>query len=101
MLADLREANFSCANLQKARFWRSCLAKAILLKADLSDADLGEADFQEADMRGCILTRADVGGTNLQQAKGLTVEQILSAQNWKEATYDPEFLALLEPHFDS
>jgi len=93
--SDLREANFNRCKLQNARFWKSNLAESRFRNADLSNADLVEADFRGADLQECTLQGADLRLANLEGAKGLTVDQIQSANHWKEAIYDINFLMLL------
>jgi hypothetical protein len=96
-LSDLREANFYRANLRQARFWQACLAKANLSYADLTAAILEEADLQGANLTQCSLLGADLQKANLKGAIGLTVQQVKSAKNWRNAIYDPDFQAQLEP----
>jgi uncharacterized protein YjbI with pentapeptide repeats len=74
---------------------RPNLAESRFRDADLSDADLAEADLRGADLQNCILQGADIQKTNLEGVKGLTVEQVQSANNWKGAIYDTNFLILL------
>jgi hypothetical protein len=93
--SDLRGANFTRSNLQKAHFTRACLSEANFNHSDLTDSILVKADLQEADLTNAILKGADLKGAKLQNVKGLTVEQVKSAQNWREATYDLQFLMLL------
>jgi len=93
--SDLREANFNRCKLQSTRFWKSNLAESRFRDADLSNADLVEADLRGADLQNCILQGADLRKANLEEVKGLTVDQVQSANNWKEAIYDTHFLILL------
>jgi hypothetical protein len=93
--SDLREANFNRCKLQSTTFWKSNLGESRFRDADLSDADLVEADLRGADFQNCILQGADIQKANLEGVKGLTVEQVHSANNWQEAIYDANFLILL------
>ncbi|NJR62937.1 MAG: pentapeptide repeat-containing protein [Cyanobacteria bacterium CRU_2_1] len=93
--SDLREVNFNRCKLQSTRFWKSNLAESRFRDADLSDADLVEADLRGADLQNCSLRGADLRKANLEGVKGLTVDQVQSANNWKEAIYDTNFLILL------
>ena len=92
---DLRDANFYFSNLKNTRFWKAQLTNAKFHKADLSAARLEDANLQGADFRQCILQGSDLKGANLKDAKGLTVEQIKSAHNWSEATFDAELMTAL------
>lgn len=93
--SDLREANFNRCKLQSTRFWKSNLAESKFRDADLSNANLVEADLRGANLQNCILQGADLQKANLEGVKGLTVDQVQSANNWKEAIYDANFLILL------
>ncbi|MBD1916573.1 MULTISPECIES: pentapeptide repeat-containing protein [Cyanophyceae] len=89
--SNLNGINFYKANLEKANFWQANLTRAKLFGADLSQADLIETTFSEADLRKCNLRGAKISRANFSKAKGLTVEQIQSAQKWEEAVYDESF----------
>ena len=81
------------------------LSKTHLVGADLSEADLSEASLAWADLRlatltGAKLNKADFFGTELTGAKlrgatNLIAEQILSTENWRDATL-PAQLEYLE-----
>lgn len=94
----LSQSNFRHTQLERTNFSYSDLSQTNLEQANLQDATLIHTNFQQANLTGCILTHADILGANFQQTQGLTVEQILSAQNWQEATYDPEFSMQLKAH---
>lgn len=89
--STLSGINFYKANLEKSNFWQANLTRATLFGANLSQADLVETNFHEADLRECNLSGAKINKANFAKAKGLTVEQIQSAQNWQEAIYDESF----------
>jgi hypothetical protein len=89
--SNLNGISFYKANLEKSNFWRTNLTRAKLFGANLSQADLVEANFYEADLRECNLSGAKVSKANFTKVKGLTVEQVQSAQKWEEAIYDESF----------
>jgi uncharacterized protein YjbI with pentapeptide repeats len=104
--AYLSEANLSRAYLSKAYLTQAFLIRANLSgvnlsgadlsRANLSEANLSEADLWTVDLRGADLSDgnlsgADLVGADLRGAKYLTVEQVKSAINWKEAIYDDDF----------
>ena len=78
--ADLVGANLRGAHLRGANLGGANLRGANLERADLRGADLGGADLGGANLRG-----ADLGGANLeradfQNAKNLTLDQLLKAK---------------------
>ena len=99
--SDLREANFYFSNLNNTRFWKAQLANAKFHKADLSGARLEDANLQGANFKHCILQSADLKGANFKEARDLTVEQIKSAHNWQEATFDDELVIALRVQPDT
>lgn len=72
-------------DLQSADFSNSCL-----VEADLTRANLYEADFSAANLGGAILAGADVTHADFREARELTCEQLMSADNWETAHRDPE-----------
>ena len=82
--ADLREARLFEANLEGAQIGGANLQKAVLSHAKLQGADLQEADLRETELQ-----EADLSGAFLKEAKGLTREQICSA-NFDQATTFPD-----------
>lgn len=93
--ADLRGANFSKVTLRQTSFWGACLTEASFQDSDLTGASLEEANLQGADLTNAILKGANLQKADLQNVKGLTVEQVKSAQNWQEAMFDLPFQMLL------
>lgn len=93
--SNLQNANFYLSQLREASFWKASLINAKFQKANLSQAILQKANLQGADFRDCILKNADLKDANLKEVKGLTVQQITSAQNWQSATYDDELMVQL------
>ncbi|MGD1703172.1 pentapeptide repeat-containing protein [Dapis sp. BLCC M229] len=73
---DLSSANLRGINLSEANLRGINLSEANLRRANLSKANLSEANLRGADLRG---------------AKGLTVEQVRQAKNWKSAKFDSYF----------
>jgi hypothetical protein len=73
--ADLRDANVTGANLSNATLFQVNLTGALLL-----DANLSRALLSGADLSGANLTNALLSGAYLADARGLTSEQIDTAQ---------------------
>lgn len=95
--ANLSKAILTHTNLCEAILCKSDLSEAslnyaYLFKADLSKSNLRKADFSKADLKYSNLTRVKLSGTNLSGAdvKGvewdgvysLTLEQILSTEDF-------------------
>jgi uncharacterized protein YjbI with pentapeptide repeats len=89
--ANLQQANLQGAFLQRALLLRARLPTAYLFRANLKVADLQGANFQVADLReanlqGAFLQRAnfqsaflggaDLSGTDLRDAQGITNEEL-------------------------
>ncbi|MBD2564293.1 pentapeptide repeat-containing protein [Nostoc linckia FACHB-391] len=86
MRANLKEASFDYANLEKANLTEAFLEdsflvkaklnKAILRGANLETSDLNKAVLKEANLEGANLKRADLEGANLEGAnlKGANLE---------------------------
>lgn len=78
MLADLRQAdftkaevyrgNFIGANLQEAKLSRSLLTQANLTEARLEKADLSQADLTQADLSDASLAQANLTKATLDEA---------------------------------
>ena len=81
------KSNWRYANLQSANLKGVRAALADLRYVNLQNANLQEATLQDAKLDG-----ADLKGADLRGARYITVEQITTAVNWKDAIYDPEFL---------
>lgn len=93
--ADLTGANLSGANLRGAFLRVGHLPGAYLVEADLTGALLNSADLIGTQLDGAELEFADFRSipsdrTNpfLPPTRGLTVEQIKTAKDWKKAYYD-------------
>jgi len=101
--ADLREANLENANLTMAKLQgayldstklgnaslkNADLSQTILAEADLRKAELSGAIFQGAVLRGANLSGASLQGADLRGAVGLTVRQLCSAANLRDAQLD-------------
>ena len=79
--AELRKVNFREAKLREADLREADLREADLSGAVLYRADLTEADLSYAKLSGAILleadlTEADLSDVDLQEARGLTQEQL-------------------------
>lgn len=76
----LQPTNLQGANLQLAD----------LSGANLSGADLRRANLQQANLSGARFdAQTDLAGANLENALGLTAEQVQQAKNWRQARYSP------------
>ncbi|MEH1863110.1 MAG: pentapeptide repeat-containing protein [Nostoc sp.] len=90
--ANLSGANLGFANLSGAYFgFFGNLSGANLIFANLSGADLSLANLSGADLSFANLRGADLSFADLRGVKNLTVEQVKSAKNWKQAKYDKDF----------
>lgn len=78
--ADLQGADLRDANLQGAQVQWANLRKANLRGTDLRDAYLGDTQFGGADLLGARLEGSYLRGANLQEAKGLSVDQVVEAR---------------------
>jgi uncharacterized protein YjbI with pentapeptide repeats len=100
-LTDFNGADFSYAHCVHARFIKCKLAGANFSYADCRKAMFGWAgmfkmapaafrsDLKGANFINARLDGADLSGTNLLEAKGLTVEQLRSAKTIYHAQLDP------------
>jgi hypothetical protein len=66
--ADLRGADLRDANLRDANLGGADLSRADLSEADLSSADLSRANLSYANLSGADLSRADLSYANLSRA---------------------------------
>ena len=101
-LANLNNAVLNGAKMRRAKMQEANLQRANLENADLRDVNLFESNLQfanleNADLRGAqfseevLFTQANLKGTNLTGATGLTTGQIESAITDK-ATQLPDYL---------
>jgi uncharacterized protein YjbI with pentapeptide repeats len=93
---NLESANLKGANLEGANLAMSNLRAANLIEANLSRANLEKINLEGTNLEGSDLLGANLLGANLEgayivRAKNISVEQIIQAQNWKKAFYDPNF----------
>jgi BTB/POZ domain-containing protein KCTD9 len=93
--AERRKVDFSNSDLRGANFRNSQLCDSDFSGADLFGADLSGADFTGSNFRDAILRGADLSGTNFSCVQNLSLQQIRSASNWKNAEYDPAYEVLL------
>ena len=95
--AILTDANLRKAKLQEANLQRANLENADLRGVNLFEANLQFTNLQNADLRGAqfseevLFTQANLKGTNLTGATGLTLGQIESATTDK-TTKLPDYL---------
>jgi len=89
-------ANFSYAECQWARFGLGASFRIFntffppdLREVNFTGAQLDGADLSGANFTGAQLDRADLSGADLLEAKGLTVEQLRSAETIYHAKLDP------------
>lgn len=119
--ARLKRANFFNANLQEAQFGRGHLQNVLFNQADLSGSDFSHAELESTDFTDANLTRGDFSSANLQRAVfkhtnlesavfqnsridfsdfcgaiNVPLREILSAQGWKKAKFDPEICSQLD-----
>jgi len=88
--ANLQHANLQRANLAEAKFHG-----VQLQQANLQGANLQGAKFRDANLEGANLKEANIQSATLGEAKGLTIEQIKAAQNWKKAVYSAQLIVAL------
>ena len=85
--ADLRKADLYVINLEGANLSGADLRKAGLVMAFLEEgADLSKTDLREANLGGARLNGANLVFTNLENAKGITEEQLATCKNLERAT---------------
>ncbi len=83
--SDLSECDFRGALLQNANLKGTNLRGAYFTEgANLTNTDIKDADIKDTHFEG-----ADIFGG--AEKYGLTIAQIKSAKNWKQAHYSPEF----------
>ncbi len=87
--AILWSVNLQGANLQDANFSEARFHGSLLQNANFQGANLQGAKFRSANLEGANLRHANIKEANFWDVKGLTIEQVKSAQNWEEATYSP------------
>jgi BTB/POZ domain-containing protein KCTD9 len=83
--------NLQEANLEESDFTEASFHGAILKNANFQRANLKGAKFGNANLEGAKLNNANIQGANFWNAKGLTIEQVKSAQNWETAEYSKNF----------
>ncbi|MBN3881522.1 MAG: pentapeptide repeat-containing protein [Nostoc sp. JL34] len=89
--AILWGVNLQSANLEESDFTEASFRGAILKNANFKRANLNGAKFGDANLEGAKLNNANIQGANFWNVKGLTVEQVKSAQNWETAEYSKIF----------
>ncbi len=93
--ATLRDATLRGADLEEADLEDANLQGAYLSGADLEEANLRGATLRGATLVGANLSEATLSGANLVTARNLTAQQVLSAEDWREADL-PEDLQYLQ-----
>ena len=88
---SFKGADLSLANLTDAQVEGVLFHNANLQNADFSRANLKEAIFRMANLSHAVLVNAKLRGTDFRGAKNLTIEQVKSAQQWEQASYDAVF----------
>lgn len=86
--ARVDAARLTSADLRRARCSATSFRDCELQDLDLRNATLEDVSFHGADLRG-----ADFRGATY---KGTTLETIVRAANWREATFDPEVVERLD-----
>ena len=90
-LTNLRGANFFRGDFRRFGFKSSDMRNADLRQANFSETDFTEAKLNGANLRGADFTKAIVKDADFRNVQGLTKAQIMSAYDWKNATYDDDF----------
>ncbi|MBE9065868.1 pentapeptide repeat-containing protein [Leptolyngbya cf. ectocarpi LEGE 11479] len=89
--AVLWGVNLQYASLQESNFSDAGFHGALLQNANFQGANLQGSRFRNANLEGASFKDANIQKANFGEAKGLTVEQIKTAQNWEKAIYSAEF----------
>ena len=118
--ACLDEVNLENANLRSTQLKKANLSKAILNDADLSSkadlsganlqyaqlikvnfsqAGLAQANLSKANVTNAIFDRAELDKAKFINACGLEIQQLITAENWRNADYDKEFKEFNSDHF--
>lgn len=77
------ETNFQNAELINVDF-----SYSELKSANFKNANLSRAQFHQVDLTNAIFQGADLEETSIEDAKGFTCNQLMSAKNWKLAITD-------------
>jgi hypothetical protein len=88
---NLQESDLSGADLQGAEIKDAMLQRVNLERANLKMANLRGADLHGARLAGAVLQEANLAGADLRKVRGLTVSQVLAADKFMSATFDPDF----------
>ena len=97
--ANMSEVDFTHADISRASFRQSDLKRADFSNSDVKGVDFSNAGLQcalfcGADMRPdrdspVILAGSDVGYADFSNAKGLSCDQLASANNWENSILAP------------
>jgi hypothetical protein len=118
--ACLDEVNLENANLRSTQLKKANLSKAILndadlsskadlsganlqyaqlIKVDFSQSGLAQANLSGADVTDAIFDKAELAQAKFTKACGLEIQQLITAENWRNADYDNEFKEFNSDHF--
>ncbi len=95
---DFREADLSESDLSRADLSVADLRAANLKGANLSSSCLSKANLREADLHLTTLKNADLTEADLTTSKNITLEQILTAQNFEAAKLSPQLKKALNKY---
>ncbi|HMQ01050.1 MAG TPA: pentapeptide repeat-containing protein [Cyclobacteriaceae bacterium] len=90
--AILRGAYASGANFRDAFLIKADFNSAFLIKSDFQNAFLMEADLRNSYLMGANFTNASLYKADFRGAKGLTIEQLMSAKTLYLAKFDDEIM---------
>jgi uncharacterized protein YjbI with pentapeptide repeats len=93
--SDFSEAILDNATLSHANLFEAVLTGASLVNADLSEANLSKAKLSNARLHQATMKGANISGCDFSLAKGLDIDQVRSAINWKKAKFDQKLALAL------
>ncbi len=88
--ANLRGAYASGANFKDAFLIKAQFENAFLIKTNFTNAYLMEANLRNCYLMGADFTHASLYKADFRGAKGLTIEQLVTAKTLYLAQFDPE-----------
>jgi uncharacterized protein YjbI with pentapeptide repeats len=89
---DLRGVSFKDAKLKWAILMETNLSKANLIGADLSMSYMAGARLRGTNITNTVFKMADIQSVDFRGARGLSIDAIKEARNYRLAYYDEEFL---------
>ncbi len=102
--AELPDAKLTNAYLREGNFWGAQMQGATFQQATLEDANFNEAcltgvnfsrsvlqgaTFRGANLENCIFNQAEIDQVDFTKAKNLPIDQVVLAEGWQTATFDP------------